>query len=152
MPSAGARPINRQALDVAARLVAAAGLAVDANVHAKLAGQYDAVTADISQGTLFRIEAGLASFAALLILVWRRPLSAAFAWLVAAGGLFALLLYRYVDVGAHGPLPNMYEPIWTSDKRLAMWSQIVTIVAASGLLAWGGRSHWTRPSGGDLRG
>ncbi|MFF7158037.1 hypothetical protein ACIOC1_01565 [Streptomyces sp. NPDC088197] len=136
MPSAGVSSTGR-ALDLAARLVAAAGLAVDAYVHAKLADQYDAVSADISQGTLFRIEAGMASFAALLILVWRRPLSAALAWLVAAGGLFALMLYRYVNVGAHGPFPNMYEPVWFYDKKLAVWSQIVTIVMATGLLI-----HW----------
>jgi hypothetical protein len=145
MTSAGAGPTGPRALDVAARLVAAAGLAVDAYVHAKLAGQYDAVRADISQGALFRVEAGLASLAALLILVWRRPLSAAFAWLVAAGGLAALLLYRYVNVGAHGPLPNMYEPIWTSDKKLTVWSQAVTIAAATYLLLrWAATRHGDR--------
>lgn len=147
MPSAGVSSTGHRALDAAARLVAAAGLAVDAYVHAKLADQYDAVSADISQGTLFRIEAGLASFAALLILVRRRPMSAAFAWLVAAGGLFALMLYRYVDVGAHGPFPNMYEPIWTSDKKLAAWSQIVTIAATSFLLLrWYVTRHRTASS------
>lgn len=148
MPSAGARPTSRQALDAAARIVAAAGLAVDAYVHAKLADQYDAVSADISQGTLFRAEAGLAAFAALLVLVWRRPLSAAFAWLVAAGGLAALMVYRYIDVGAHGPLPNMYEPIWSSDKKLTAWSQIVTIVAATFLLLWSGVRFWSPDANG----
>ncbi|MEW2518849.1 hypothetical protein [Actinacidiphila alni] len=134
MPSAATVSPTARALDVAARLVAAAGLAVDAYVHAKLAGQYDAVTADISQGALFRVEAGLASLAALLVLVWRRPLSAALGWLVAAGGLAALLVYRYVNVGAHGPLPDMYEPVWTPDKRLTVWSQAVATAACSYLL------------------
>ncbi|HEY3480243.1 MAG TPA: hypothetical protein VGL02_15200 [Streptomyces sp.] len=134
MPTAGARPTTSQALRAAARVVAAAGLAVDAYIHARLADQYDAVSANISQGDLFRIEAGLASLAALLVLIWRRPLSAALAWLVAAGGLAALLLYRYVNVGAHGPLPNMYEPIWTTDKKVSVVAQVVTMIAASYLL------------------
>lgn len=134
MPTAGARSTTREALRWVARLVAAAGLAVDAYIHAKLAGQYDAITSNISQGNLFRVEAAFASLAALLILVWRRPVTAAFAWLVAAGGLAVLLLYRYVDVGAHGPLPNMYEPIWSYDKKVTVVSQVVTMIAASFLL------------------
>jgi hypothetical protein len=87
-------------LGYAARLTTAAALAMDAYIHAKLADHYDAVTANVSQGDLFRTEAALASLVALLVLVWRNPLADAFAWLVAAGGLAALLLYRYVDIGA----------------------------------------------------
>jgi hypothetical protein len=110
---------------------------VDAYVHAELADRYDPVKATISEGDLFRAEAAAAALAALLILVWRRPVSAAFAWLVAAAGLAALLVYRYVNVGAHGPLPDMYEPIWTSDKKTAMVAQIVAVVAATFLLLSG---------------
>ncbi|MCM2422880.1 hypothetical protein [Streptomyces sp. RKAG293] len=118
----------------ACRVAAAVGLAVDAYVHAKLADQYDAVSATISQGTLFRVEAGLASLAALLVLAWRRPLGDAFAWLVAAGGLAALVLYRYVDVGALGPLPDMYEPIWSDDKKLSAAAQVLAVIATTALL------------------
>lgn len=134
MPTAGSRFTTSKALRAAARVLTAAGLAVDAYIHAKLADQYDAVSANISQGNLFRIEAAIASLAALLVLIWHRPLSAALAWLVAAGGLAALLVYRYVDVGAHGPLPNMYEPIWTTDKKVTVVAQVVTMAAASYLL------------------
>ncbi|MFF0450217.1 hypothetical protein ACFYT4_28160 [Streptomyces sp. NPDC004609] len=118
-----------------ARLIAAAGLAVDAYIHARLADRYDDVSATVSQGDLFRVEAALASLAALLVLVWRRPPSDAFAWLVAAGGLALLLVYRYVDVGKLGPVPNMYEPEWTADKWIAALAQAVTIVATTYLLA-----------------
>lgn len=117
-----------------ARVIAAAGLAVDAYVHAKLAGQYDAVSASISQGNLFRLEAGLAALAALLVLIWRHLIVDAFAWLVAAGGLAALMVYRYIDVGAFGPFPDMYEPVWSYDKKLAAIVQAVTIVAVTFLL------------------
>ncbi|MFD3518223.1 hypothetical protein [Streptomyces sp. NPDC058657] len=132
-PPPSDRPAHRLLLGVA-RILAAAGLVVNAYVHARLADQYDAVGDTISQGVLFRIEAALAALAALLVLVWRRLPGDAFAWLVAAGGLAALLLYRYVDVGAIGPLPNMYEPVWSSDKKLAAGAQALTIVTATLLL------------------
>ncbi|TJZ49531.1 hypothetical protein FCH28_24850 [Streptomyces piniterrae] len=117
-----------------ARVLAAAGLAVDAYVHAHLADRYDAIVQAVSQGTLFRVEAGLAALAALLVLAWRRPVADAFAWLVAAGGLALLLVYRYVDVGELGPVPNMYEPVWSTDKKITAVAQVVTLVAASFLL------------------
>lgn len=118
----------------AARVLAAAGLAVDAYMHAHLAERYDAVTADISQGTLFRIEAGMAALAALLVLVWRRWPADLFAWSVATGGLALLLIYRYVDIGAWGPFPNMYEPVWYGDKRITVVAQAVAMVATVYLL------------------
>ncbi|MFH8259267.1 hypothetical protein [Streptomyces roseolus] len=130
-----ARPHTpRRKLRAVARVLAAAGLAVDAYLHAHLADRYDAVSATISQGTLFRIEAAVAALAALLVLVWRRALADAFAWTVAAGGLAALLLYRYVDVGELGPLPNMYEPAWFTDKNLVVIAQVLALVAVSCLL------------------
>lgn len=127
----------------AARVLAAAGLAVDAYLHAHLAERYDAVTADISQGTLFRIEAGMAALAALLVLVWRRWPSDLFAWAVATGGVALLLIYRYADIGAWGPFPNMYEPVWFGEKRAAVVAQAVAMVATVYLLLFrpGPRTH-----------
>lgn len=126
-------------LRTVARLLAAAGLAADVYLHARLAESYDTVSAPLSQGTLFRIEAAIAALAALLLLVWRRPLADAFAWTVAAGGLAALLLYRYVDVGELGPLPDMYEPVWFTDKNLVVIAQVLTLLATSVLLLTRGR-------------
>ncbi|MET9953872.1 hypothetical protein ABZ135_20285 [Streptomyces sp. NPDC006339] len=135
MPHDPTRPDTaHRKLCAVARVLAAAGLAVDAYLHAHLAERYDAVSATISQGTLFRIEAAVAALAALLVLVWRRALADAFAWTVAAGGLAALLLYRYVDVGELGPLPNMYEPAWFTDKNIVVAAQVVALVATSLLL------------------
>ncbi|MGW1750759.1 hypothetical protein ACWCRD_35145 [Streptomyces sp. NPDC002092] len=118
------------------RLITAAGLAVDAYVHADLAATYDPVTRTISQGDLFRVEAGAAALAAvLLVLFGRRPLVWAFALLVAAAGLAAVLVYHYVDVGTVGPLPNMYEPVWYPEKTLsAVAEAAATLTAAAGLL------------------
>ncbi|MBD0694843.1 hypothetical protein BG452_17830 [Streptomyces sp. CBMA123] len=121
------------------RLAAAAGLAVDAAVHARLAERYDAVGDTLSQGTLFRAEAAAASLAVLLVLLLRRRTGDLFGWLVAASGLGALLLYRYVDVGPLGPLPNMYEPFWFADKTLAAWAEGVALVALTVLLSARGR-------------
>ncbi|MFB7025823.1 MULTISPECIES: hypothetical protein [unclassified Streptomyces] len=121
-------------LDWVHRGLAAIGLSVDAYLHAHLAERYDAVSATISQGTLFRIEAALAALAALLVLVWRSALADVFAWAAAAGGLAALLLYRYVDVGELGPLPNMYEPTWFIDKNIAVAAQVVALIATTLLL------------------
>ncbi|MEU7433962.1 hypothetical protein AB0B07_24510 [Streptomyces sioyaensis] len=118
-----------------ARALAAAGLAVDAAVHARVAAQYDEVTATIGQGTLFRVEAVLAAFAALLVLIWRRPAADILAWLVATGGLALLLLYTYVDVGTLGPVPNMYEPAWSGDKKIAALAQAVAVLATVFLLS-----------------
>ncbi|MEV0776438.1 hypothetical protein ACIBLA_18950 [Streptomyces sp. NPDC050433] len=117
-----------------ARVVAAAALALDAYYHADLAPQYDFVSADISQGDLFRIEAGLAALAALLVLVWRRLPADLFAWSVAAGGLALLLIYRYVNVGAWGPFPNMYEPFWFGEKQATVVVEAIAVVATVFLL------------------
>ncbi|MEV2212371.1 hypothetical protein AB0H86_13090 [Streptomyces sp. NPDC050997] len=117
------------------RLLTAAGLAVDAYVHADLAATYDQVNRTIGQGDLFRVEAGAAALAALLLVVLgTRPLVWAYALLVAAAGLGAVLLYRYVDVGTLGPLPDMYDPLWYPEKTAsALAEATATFTAAAGL-------------------
>jgi hypothetical protein len=116
----------------AARLVTAGGLAADAFVHADLAGRYDPIRQSISQGNLFRVEAGVAALAALLIVVIARRETYAFAFVVAASALGAILLYRYVNVGTLGPLPNMYEPVWFTEKVAAAVAEAAALVAALG--------------------
>ena len=118
------------------RVLAAAGLAVDAEIHARLADQYDPVTESISQGTLFRLEAALAALAALLVLVWRSRLADLFALAVSLGGLAVLLIYRYIDVGVLGPFPDMYEPLWFTDKTVVAIAEAVSALMALILLGW----------------
>lgn len=116
------------------RILTAAGLAADAYVHADLAGTYDPVRQSVSQGNLFRLDAALTSLAALVLMLSARRVAWAFALLVAIGSLGALLLYRYVDVGTLGPLPNMYEPIWFPEKTAAaVAGAAATVLAALGL-------------------
>jgi hypothetical protein len=117
------------------RVVAAAGLAVDAYIHADLAPDYDANSAAVGQGTLFRLEAALAALAALLVLFSANRLFRVYAFLVAAGGLAAVLVYRYVDLGAFGPFPDMYEPLWYTKKVVSAVAQAVATLATAVLLA-----------------
>jgi hypothetical protein len=106
------------------------GLAIDAYVHLSLAHTYDPVRSTFSQGWLFRLEALAAIVAAVLLVVRPNRVTAAIAFVVAASGLVALVLYRYVDVGAIGPFPNMYEPLWYTKKTLTTIAQAVATVTA----------------------
>ena len=119
-------------------LVTAAGLGVDAYVHWQLAPGFDTLTGaaspHISQGQLFRLEAALAVIAMLLVLLTRNRLGALVAFLVAAGGLGAVLLYGYIDVGGFGPLPDMYDPIWYTEKTISAIAEAVAAVGALCLL------------------
>jgi hypothetical protein len=118
--------------------IIAAGLGVDAYVHWHLAPNFDTLTGaaspHISQGQLFRLEAVLALIAMLAVLTSRRRLVLWFAFLVAAGGLGALLLYGYVDVGELGPLPDMYDPVWYPEKTISAVAEAVAAVGALCLL------------------
>ena len=117
------------------RVVTAAGLAVDAYLHWHLAPDFDTLVSTasphISQGQLFRLEAVLALVAMVLVLTTGHRLAAAFAFVIAAGGLAALLLYGYVEVGGIGPLPDMYDPVWSTGKII---SAVAEAVAAAGAL------------------
>jgi hypothetical protein len=116
---------------------AAAALAIDAYVHFRDAGYYTAVTTSVvSQATLFRVQAALAAALALALLARASRLWWAAGFLVAASAFGAVLLYRYVDVGALGPIPNMYEPTWVSPGKLASaWAEgAAAILTATGLL------------------
>jgi hypothetical protein len=105
-------------------------------VHFDLASQYDVIKSSVlSQGDLFRAEATVAAIAAAAVLLRPRRYTAAFAFVVAAAGTAAVLVYAYVDVGAFGPIPNMYDPIWYPKKTLSAWAEGIAAVAALALFA-----------------
>jgi hypothetical protein len=118
------------------RIATAAMFGIDAGVHAYNAAAYDQVSGTISEGNLFRVEAAVACLVALGVLLWPSRLTWIVAVVVAASALGAVLLYRYVDVGALGPLPNMYENTWdVPGKVLSAWAEGAALVlAALGLL------------------
>jgi hypothetical protein len=112
------------------RVVAVAGLAVDVWVHASLESQYAGLGGTLTQGRLFGAEAVVAGVVALWLLLTGSRLAWAATFLIAASALGAVLLYRYVDVGALGPLPNMYEPTWYFRKTLSAYAEAVAAAAA----------------------
>jgi hypothetical protein len=122
---------GRASAKISLAVIAAGGLAVDAYIHLDLASDYAPIkTSVISQASLFRIEAVLAILAAVVLLARPRRYTAAIALAVAGGGLAALLVYRYVNVGKLGPLPNMYEPVWFTKKLVAAYAEAAAAVAA----------------------
>ena len=129
--------MGTESLAWVARAVTSAGLAVDAYVHADLAARYDLNrgSAAISQGDLFRVEAGVSALAALLILLSGAVAVSGYAFVVSASALGGLLLYLHFD-GSIGPLPNMYEPTTYPEKTLAAVAEGVAAVAslAAGVL------------------
>jgi hypothetical protein len=134
------RPAGRQsrrssplthALSWVLRLVTAAGLAVDAYMHLKVAADYDVIPGTISGGDLFRAESAAAIAVALLVLVRPGRLAYLLAFLVAASALGAVMLYTNVDVGTLGPLPDLYEPVWFTEKTVSAIAEAVAAVTAA---------------------
>ena len=114
----------------------ALGLGIDAYTHVDLAHLYVYnTTGTVNEAVLFRVEAAAAVVAGLWVLLRPGLWSAALASLVAGGGAFALLLYRYVNVGKIGPIPNMYDPGWFTKKELSLAGELVALVAALALVA-----------------
>jgi hypothetical protein len=119
---------------VALRVLVSALLAVDAIVHLRLASDYQlAAPGGIGQGNVFRIEAAVAVAVGLYVLFIGSRTAYGAAFLVAASALAAVLVYRYVDVPAIGPIPSMYEPLWFFQKSLSGVAE-----GAGALLAAGG--------------
>lgn len=124
-------PIARWGL-VAAAVV---GLAIDAYTHFDLAHLYVFNKTDtVSQGTLFRVEGVLAIAAAVALVIRQNVWTALATVAIAGGGLALLVVYRYVDVGVLGPLPNMYEPIWYTEKNWSAIGEAIATAAGLGLL------------------
>jgi hypothetical protein len=126
-------------------VVAAVGLGIDAYTHFDLASLYDGNrTSTVSQGTLFRIEAVFAILVGVALIVRANVWTALAVVAVAGGGLFLLLLYRYVSVGKIGPLPDMSEPIWYAEKSWSAWGEGIAVGAA--LILAGDRIRTARRS------
>jgi hypothetical protein len=116
-------------------VVVVAGLAVDAYVHLDLASAFKNVkTSTLSEADLFRLESIAAIVAAVALLVRPRRYTAGFAFLVAAAGTAAVVVYRYVNVGKFGPIPSMYDPFWApAEKNISAIAEALATVAALAL-------------------
>lgn len=116
--------------------LAALGLVVNAIVHLQLATAFDAITGSlVSQGDLFRIQAGAGILVAILLVAMRRAWVAILAAVLAAGGLGLLVLSTLVllDVTALG-LPPLFEPVWYADKIIAVVAQGIALLASVALV------------------
>ncbi len=127
---------SSQIAEYVVRVLVVAALAVDAVIHMRLAANYQlAAPGGIGQGNLFRIEATVALAVALFVLARGSRAAYAAALLVAASAFIAVVLYRYVEVPALGPIPAMYEPVWFFDKSLSAVAEGAgAALAAVGLL------------------
>lgn len=130
-------PRSPRAMTVtAAGLIAAAGLAIDAYVHLDLASTYSEIPAPVNEGILFRAEALLALLAAIALLVPARRQVRRLTFLlgltVAGSALALMLVSRYVDIGAFGPFPDLYDPVWYPEK---LWAAAGEGAAAAAALA-----------------
>jgi hypothetical protein len=116
-------------------VITIAGLVTDAIVHFNLASAFASnKTSVLSEADIFRIDASVAVVAAVALAVRPRRYTAAFAFLVAAAGTAAVIVYRYVDIGAFGPIPNMYDPYWQPiGKVLSVIGEAIATVTALSL-------------------
>ena len=114
-------------------IIVVVGLAIDAYVHYHLASAFrHNKTSVLSETDLFRAEATVAVIAGLALLLRPNRYTAGFAFLVAAAGTAAVLVYRYVNIKAIGPIPAMYDPFWApAEKNLSAIAEAVAAVAAA---------------------
>jgi hypothetical protein len=117
-------------------LLAVAGLVLDAVVHLDLAPDFaDVKTSTLSQADIFRVESVVALVVAAALLVRPRRSTALAVFVVAASAAVAVVLYRYVDVGTIGPIPNMYDPYWEpTGKWLSAVAEVVAALASGALV------------------
>jgi hypothetical protein len=113
------------------RLLVAAGLAADAIVHWRFAPEMSFVQGGSIDGELlFRVQAAVAGVMAVVILTYAARWAYALAFLVAGSAVGAIVFYYFVDAGALGPLPDMYEPVWYTEKTISLVGEGIAAVAA----------------------
>lgn len=122
----------------ALRLLVVLGLAVDVYVHFHLASRFDPIVGSgshaVSEGQLFRVEGLAAAIALVLVLLFPRPATIVLAFLVAGAGTAAVVLYAVIDIGALGPIPDMYDASWYTEKTVSLVAEAIATVAAAALL------------------
>jgi hypothetical protein len=125
-------------LAVLARVVTAAALVTSGAIHLHLASRYAPIrTSVLSQQELFIAQGVVAIVAAAAILARGRRPEALLAFLAGAGSLTAVLVYYHVNVGRIGIVPNMYEPVWYTQKTLSAYADGVSAAGALAVFVLG---------------
>jgi hypothetical protein len=120
----------RQAAVAAARLIAVAGLSIDACAHLDLASTYAEAQAPVNEETLFRAEAVLALLAGLALITSARRLPFVLGLAVSASALTLMLVSRYLELGPLGPSPDLYDPVWFPEKLCAAGGEAAAVIAS----------------------
>ena len=118
-------------------VVTAVLLGVDAYVHLHDASQYDSFRSSVmSEGTLFRIQGIVAIVVAIALLIRPHVVTWILSLLVSASAAVAVVLYTYVNVGALGPLPNLYENTWSPPGKVgsAVAETAAALLSIAGLI------------------
>ena len=139
-------PATTRRTELVVRVLVVLGLVVDAVVHLRMAPVMDiAAPGGIGGGNLFRAQGAAAAVVAVLVLVTGRWWAYAVALVVALSALGPVLLYHFVDVPAIGPIPSMYDPLWSPEKVVSILGEALAAAAAIvGLVL-------TRPTGDPAR-
>ena len=113
------------------RLLVVVGLAIDAYVHFHLAKDFKSNNdGAISGDWMFRLEALAAAVAAVLVAIRANRFTYLVAFLVAGAGVAAVLLFSYYNLGQIGPMSTIYDPIWSTEKKVSLVGEAVATVAA----------------------
>ena len=118
------------------RVLAAAALGVSSYVHLHLASQFP-FPGTISGTQVFQVQGAVtAALAVALLLTGNR-----WVWLAAAAvalaSFAAVMTYRYVDLGAIGPLPDMYDTTWNPSPDKLLSAVVEAAVPVLALLHFG---------------
>lgn len=121
------------------RIIGALALGVSAYLHFKIASNDPPLFADgeVRLSGLFVAQA----IAATLVSLWVLFQGSRLAWLafavVAIGSFAAVVLSTYVTLPGIGPLPDIHDPVWYTDKVLAAVAAGVASVVGILALATG---------------
>ena len=116
------------------RIVVAAGLAVSAFLHLDLAATYDGIGEQLTVGDLFRAQGVVGLLVAVAVLAVRRRVVLLAAVLVSAAATAAVVSSVYLRVPAIGPFPELYEPVWYTEKRVSGAATAVALLVGSAAL------------------
>jgi len=116
---------------MALRVCTALALFIDAGVHIHLAPGYQAGnSAGIGQGNLFLLESAAAVLAALYVLLRGSRAAYGTALIISLSAFAAVVIYRYVNIPAFGPIPAMYDPVWFFEKSLSAVAEAAGAILA----------------------
>jgi hypothetical protein len=132
---------------IALRVLAAAALGISSYVHLHVAHLYS-YGSTITGTDMFIGQGVVAALVAVVLVVTGNRWAWVVAALVGLASFGAVMLYRYVDVGAIGPLPNMYDATWqpSPDKIMSAIAEICIPVLWLLHLASRRTSNATKPA------